>query len=130
MASRSSTCGRRSPGRPRSRLPRVPTSRSCRSGLPAKWWRAGSRGSPADGMLSRTVVVAAALLLAAATPAHAAPIESLDHPGKESFYAFVNRADVARAQPKQSAKAVAKLTLRSPEKTDDLVRVLSRTVID
>jgi lipoprotein-anchoring transpeptidase ErfK/SrfK len=81
-------------------------------------------------MLGRTVVVAAALLLAAATPAHAAAIESLDHPGKESFYAFVDRAEVVRAEPSASAKKVGKLTLRSPEKTDDLVRVLSRTVVD
>ena len=80
-------------------------------------------------MLGRTVVVAAALLLAAATPAPAATIEKLDRPGKESYYAFVNRAEVVRAKPKKSAKKVAKLTLRTPEKTDDLVRVLARTVV-
>jgi hypothetical protein len=34
-----------------------------------------------------------------------------------------------RAEPEKDAKKVGKLTLKSPEKTDDLVRVLSRTLV-
>ena len=78
-------------------------------------------------MLSRTVGAAAALLLAAAAPAQAAKIERLSRPGKTSYYAFVDRAEWARAKPSTSARKVAKLTLRTPEGTDDLVLVLDRT---
>ena len=78
-------------------------------------------------MLSRTVGAAAALLLAAAAPAQAAKIERLSRPGKTSYWAFVDRAEWARAKPSTSARKVAKLTLRSPEATDDLVMVLDRT---
>jgi len=78
-------------------------------------------------MLSRTVGAAVALLLAAAAPAHAAKIERVSRPGKTSYYAFVDRAEWARAKPSTSARKVAKLTLRTPEATDDLVMVLDRT---
>ncbi len=78
-------------------------------------------------MLSRTVGAAAALLLAAAAPAQAAKIERVSKPGKTSYYAFVDRAEWARAKPSTSARKVAKLTLRTPEATDDLVMVLDRT---
>jgi len=78
-------------------------------------------------MLSRTVGAAAALLLAAAAPAQAAKIERVSQPGKTSYYAFVDRAEWARAKPSTSARKVAKLTLRTPEATDDLVMVLDRT---
>ena len=81
-------------------------------------------------MLSRTVGAAAALLLAAAAPAQAAKIERVSRPGKTSYYAFVDRAEWARAKPSTSARKVAKLTLRTPEKTDDLVMVLDRTERD
>ncbi len=78
-------------------------------------------------MLSRTVGAAVALLLAAAAPAQAAKIERVSRPGKTSYYAFVDRAEWARAKPSTSARKVAKLTLRTPEATDDLVMVLDRT---
>jgi hypothetical protein len=78
-------------------------------------------------MLSRTVGVAAVAMLAAAAPAEAAKIERLHKPGKRSFFAFVDRAETARSRPSLSARAVAKLTLRTGEGTDDLVLVLDRT---
>jgi hypothetical protein len=81
-------------------------------------------------MLGWSVGAAAALLLAAAAPAQAAEIERVSTPGKTSYWAFVDRAETARAKPKRSAKAVAKLTLRTPEDTDDLVLVLDRTTTD
>ncbi|HEX6026752.1 MAG TPA: L,D-transpeptidase family protein [Solirubrobacter sp.] len=81
-------------------------------------------------MLGRTVGAAAAVVLAAAAPAHAAKIERVSKPGKLSYWAFVDRAEVARAKPDPKARKVAKLTLRTPEKTDDLVMVLERTEVD
>lgn len=81
-------------------------------------------------MLSRTAGAAAALLLAAAAPAQAAKIERVSKPGKVSYWAFVDRPAIARAKPDPKARKVAKLTLRTPEKTDDLVLVLSRTEVD
>ena len=72
-------------------------------------------------------MLAAALLLAAAAPAQAAKIERLSRSGKTSYFAFVDRAESARAKPSTSARKVAKLTLRTPEATDDLVLVLDRT---
>ncbi len=80
-------------------------------------------------MLGRTVGVAAAVLLAAAAPAQAAKIERVSQLGKTSYWAFVDRAEVARAKPSTSARQVAKLTLRTSEKTDDLVLVLDRTEV-
>ncbi len=82
-------------------------------------------------MLGRTVGAAAALLLAAAAPAEAqaAKVERVSKPGKTSYYAFVDRAETARAKPNRGAKAVAKLTRRTPEHTDDLVLVLDRTEV-
>ena len=86
-----------------------------------------AEGHRLSRMLSRTVGAAAALLLAAAAPAQAAKIERLSRPGKTSYFAFVDRAEWARAKPSTSARKVAKLTLRTPEATDDLVMVLDRT---
>jgi lipoprotein-anchoring transpeptidase ErfK/SrfK len=70
--------------------------------------------------------VAAAFFAAAAAPAHAAT-ERLYRPGQESYYAFVNRATAARAEPKPSARTVARLKLRTQDGTDELVLALSRT---
>ena len=72
-------------------------------------------------MLRRTVGLAAAITIAAAAPAQAAKVEHLSRPGKESFFAFVEKAEVVRSQPKASARKVSKLTRKSPEGTDDLV---------
>jgi len=77
----------------------------------------------------RTVGLAAAISIAAAAPAHAAKVEHVSKLGRTSYYAFVEKADTARAQPKTSARTVARLKTKSPEKTDDLVLVLDRTVV-
>jgi lipoprotein-anchoring transpeptidase ErfK/SrfK len=79
------------------------------------------------GLAATTFVVAAAVFPATSAAFQA---ERVSTPGKESFYAYVNRAEVARAEPSAKAKKVAKLTLKTPEKTDDLVFVLERTEVD
>jgi hypothetical protein len=85
-------------------------------------------------VLSRNRVGIGAALLAfvpaaAAPSAHAAKIERLDRKlGREAYYAFVNKSEVVRAQPKPNARRVGKLTKRTPEGTDDLVAVIARTV--
>jgi L,D-transpeptidase catalytic domain len=71
------------------------------------------------------VPVAVAILATAAAPARAAT-ERLYKPGKQTFYAFVNEAVNARAEPKTSARTVAKLKTTTPDKTDELVLVLAR----
>jgi len=81
-------------------------------------------------MLGRTAGLAAALVIAAAAPAHAAKIERVSRLGKTSYFAFVERAAPARAAPNASARTVAKLTRKSPERTDDLVLVLDRTTVE
>lgn len=75
-----------------------------------------------------TAAGAAILALAVAAPAHAeSKVKRLEQLGTKSYFAFVNRAEVARAQAKPSARAVTRLTRRSPEGTDDLVRVIAST---
>ncbi|MDA0181324.1 L,D-transpeptidase family protein [Solirubrobacter phytolaccae] len=82
-------------------------------------------------ILKKFVGLAAATLVAAAAVFPAvASAERVSTLGKESFFAYVNRAEVARAEPSPKAKKVAKLTLKTPEKTDDLVFVLERTEVD
>jgi lipoprotein-anchoring transpeptidase ErfK/SrfK len=80
-------------------------------------------------VLGRTVGLAAAVVLAAAAPAHAAKVERVSRPGKLAYFAFVEKAETARDAAKKSARAVAKLTKKSPEGTDDLVLVLDRTIV-
>ncbi len=92
--------------------------------------RRGRAAGGAPGWFSRLLVgggVAIALAFAAAPPAHAAKIEKLDKLGAEAHFAFVEKAAVARSQPKATARKVGKLTKRSPEGTDDLVAVIART---
>ena len=72
------------------------------------------------------VVVAVALVAAAAAPAHAAT-QKLFRPGKESYFAFVDKAVAAHAEPKASSRTVAQLKVRTPDKTDELVLVVART---
>ena len=79
-------------------------------------------------LLGRALAVAVAGLLAAAAAAPAATIERLSHPGRQSFFAFVEHATTARATP--DGKVVAKLTTRTPVDTDNLVFVLDRAVVD
>ena len=75
---------------------------------------------------------AAAVAVSAAGPgvASAAKVERVSTLGKESFFAYVDKAAIARAKPDAKSKRVAKLTLKTPEKTDDLVFVLERTEVD
>src|SRR5688572_33393616 len=80
---------------------------------------------------SWTVVPAAAVaLFASAAPAYAAKVESLQKLGRESYYAFVEQKVAAKAEAKDSAKTVGRLTTKTGEGTDDLVLVLARTVDD
>ncbi len=80
-------------------------------------------------MLKAVVIAAAAISLAAATPAHAATIEHVSKLGKTSYFAFVDKATTARAEPDATAKTVAKVSTRSPVGTDNLVFVLDRTTV-
>ncbi|MBE2317775.1 L,D-transpeptidase family protein [Solirubrobacter sp. CPCC 204708] len=87
-------------------------------------------------VFQKLVVRAAATFVAAAAVSVASPsvaaakVERVSTLGKRSYFAFVNKAEVARAEPSANAKRVAKLTLKTPEKTDDLVLVLDRTEVD
>ncbi len=74
----------------------------------------------------KSVALAVALVAAAAAPAQA-KTQNLFHPGKQTFYAFVDRAVATYAQPKGSARTVARLKTRTPDKTDELVLVLKST---
>ena len=80
-------------------------------------------------MLKKNSVVlgAVAIALIAAAPARAAKIENLNKLGKQSYYAFVEKAVGAKSQPKTSARTVGKLRLKTGEGTDDLVLVIART---
>src|SRR3954465_10543250 len=103
-------------------------SRGCRSSRPGGSWRSGRRGSPADVLKTHSVVLGAvAIALIAAAPARAAKIENLNKLGKESYFAYVEKAVGAKAQPKTSAKTVGKLKLKTGEGTDALVLVIART---
>jgi len=79
------------------------------------------------GLTAATLVAAVAVFPGTASALTTERVSTL---GKESFFAYVNRAEVARAEPSPTAKKVAKLTLKTPEKTDDLVFVLDRTEVD
>lgn len=78
-------------------------------------------------MRRRTAVLAAAIALIAAAPAHAAKVENLQKLGKESYFAYVEKAVPAKAQARSSARTVGRLTRKTGEGTDDLVLVLART---
>jgi len=82
--------------------------------------------------MAMTAVGAAIFALAAAPVAADAArierIERLDQLGKRSYFAFVEKAEVARTAPATTAAPVAKLTRRSTVGTDDLVAVVARTV--
>ena len=66
---------------------------------------------------------AAAVAVSAAGPgvASAAKVERVSTLGKESFFAYVDKAAIARAKPDDKSKRVAKLTLKTPEKTDESI---------
>ena len=89
--------------------------------------RAESAAGHRLSVLRSSVVAAVAIALIAAAPAHAAKVENLQKLGKLSYFAYVEKAVPAKAQPKTSARTVGKLTLRTGEKTDDLVSVIART---
>jgi L,D-transpeptidase catalytic domain len=69
-------------------------------------------------------------MLAAAAPAHAARVVHVSKLGQQSYFAFVDKATTARAEPDAKAKAVTKLKRQTPVKTDDLVFVLDQTTVD
>jgi lipoprotein-anchoring transpeptidase ErfK/SrfK len=77
--------------------------------------------------VGRSAVGAAAAFFVVAAPAHAAKVENLQKLGRESYYAFVERAVPAKAKPAKKARTVGRLTRRTGEGTDDLVLVLART---
>lgn len=85
-------------------------------------------------MTRRIAVIAsaalAALVLCSPGHARAAKIENLNHLGKQSYFVFVNQATIARSGPATSAKQVAKVGLRTGDKTDELLLVLARTTDD
>ena len=62
------------------------------------------------------------------TPEAVAParVERLDRPGRRSYFAFVNRRTIARARPRATAPAVARLGLRTEDRTAELVLALER----
>jgi hypothetical protein len=70
--------------------------------------------------------VAVALVAAAVAGAQAATTK-LFKPGKESYFAFVDKAVAAHSEPKASSRTVAQLKLRTPDKTDELVLVVARS---
>jgi lipoprotein-anchoring transpeptidase ErfK/SrfK len=74
----------------------------------------------------KSFALAVAFLAAAAAPAQA-KTENLYHPGKATFFAFVDRAVAAHAQAKASARTVGRLKTRTGDKTDELVLVLAST---
>jgi lipoprotein-anchoring transpeptidase ErfK/SrfK len=82
------------------------------------------------GLTAATIVAAVAVSAAAPGVASAAKVERVSTLGKQSYFAYVDKAAIAREKPDPKAKRVAKLTLKTPEKTDDLVFVLQRTEVD
>jgi hypothetical protein len=72
----------------------------------------------------------AALVLCSTGHASAARVENLNHPGKQSYYVFVNKATIARSEPATDAKQVAKVGLHTGDKTDELLLVLASTTDD
>lgn len=68
-------------------------------------------------------------LFAGVPAAHAADPFQLSKPGKLSRWAFVERTTVARAQPRRSARAVARLATLTPERTQNLVVALDRVEV-
>ena len=75
-------------------------------------------------MLTKSSVVlgAVAIALIAAAPARAAKIENLNNLGKESYFAYVEKAVGAKSQPKTTAKTVGKLRLKNGIVTNTLTR--------
>jgi lipoprotein-anchoring transpeptidase ErfK/SrfK len=76
---------------------------------------------------SSVVLGAVAIALIAAAPSRAATIENLQKLGKESYFAYVEKAVPAKKDPDTTSKTVGKLKLKTGEGTDDLVLVLART---
>jgi hypothetical protein len=77
-------------------------------------------------VIGKAIGLAVALVVAAAAPAQA-KVQNLYHPGKATYFAFVDQAVAAHAQPKDSARTVGRLKTHTPDKTDELVLVLAST---
>jgi hypothetical protein len=74
------------------------------------------------------VVIATAVAALMLAPAASGSSEVLSVPGHVSRWAFVERQAIARARPTADAHAVARLRLKTEDKTDELVMVLRRVV--
>lgn len=80
------------------------------------------------------VIVAVALLLAAPPPLALGAqgdtptkVEDLHRPGVRSYFAFVNRRALVRVQPREKARTLTRLKLRTEDGTAELVSVFART---
>jgi lipoprotein-anchoring transpeptidase ErfK/SrfK len=90
--------------------------------------------TPTGGRVAAAAGAAAALSLAGPSLAPAGAsgepgaIERLDDPGVRSHHAFVEERARARKRPDAAAPVVARLRLRTEDRTDELVAVIARTV--
>ena len=79
-----------------------------------------------QGGLAAVLVVLLGLIAGAPAARAADDPVQLSEPGKLARWAFVERATVARSQPKGSARAVGRLSTLTPERTRNLVLILER----
>jgi len=98
-----------------------------RIGVRAAW---NGSGRTARSRLMPVTAVLAALAIAAPAAGSAGggggSTVWLDHPGRVSYWAFVDYPAVARRAPDGSARAVARLHTKTEDGTDELVLVLAR----
>src|SRR5690349_16730152 len=78
----------------------------------------------------RAAIATAVAVIALVAPASSATTEVLSHPGDVSRWAFVLRQAIVREQPDPNAAAVARLRLRTEDRTDELVLALERFTDD
>lgn len=95
--------------------------------------RAARNGSGRHGRDRFAALALVLFALAGATPAAGSgaggprAIQKLDHPGRVSYWAFVDFPATARARPASHARRVARLKTKTEDGTDELVQVLART---
>ena len=92
---------------------------------PAPTWRR------ARWVCGAGVVAGLAAAIAASAPATAAGprvgVQNLYHPGHDTVWAYMNYAVPARAAPRARARKVARLKLRTEDRTDELVLIRAQT---
>jgi lipoprotein-anchoring transpeptidase ErfK/SrfK len=76
------------------------------------------------------IVGLALVLPASASASTVTAREVLSHPGQVSRWAFVNHRAIVRKTPDPKAKAVARLRLKTQDRTDELVLALERVTDD